>query len=260
MAMSDVVSFLRTGGHTLDRPEILGLPATSGHSDWTLEQARERFTSALVAGDEEACRRIIIDLYLAQHSLAVICDEVVAAAFRTVGEQWECGHVEVYEERRGCEICVRVVHELRSLLEPPAPQSPVAIGATLDGDPYTLAVAMAELALREAGYYATSLGHMLPFRTLHAAVQRYRPRMLFISVSAIRDPEQFAVEFNALSDAAAEIGTAIAIGGRALTPEIRRQIRYGAYCDTYVHLESFARTLLAAPEEGAERPGEPRRD
>ncbi|MCA9055592.1 MAG: DNA-binding protein, partial [Planctomycetaceae bacterium] len=197
-------------------------------------------------GDEELSRRILIDLYLSGHPLATIGDEIIAAAFCSVGELWECGDVEVYEERRACEICLRIVRELRALQEPAPADAPTALGGTLDGDPYTLAVSLAEVVLRDAGFRACSLGHLLPFSTLHAALERCRPRLMWLSVSAVRDEPQFIAHVNRLQAAASDQGCAFVIGGRALQPDLRRQLTYGAYCDTFQHLYAFARTLLHA--------------
>jgi excisionase family DNA binding protein len=253
MVMTDVVSFLRSGGYKVVQPDLLSLPATSGQTEWTLDQARERFLSALVEGQEEACRRIVVDLFLSGHSPATIGDQVIAEGFRRVGNLWECGDLEVYEERRGCELCLRIVHELRGLQEPPADDAPVALGATVDGDPYTLAVSLAEVVLREAGYRATSLGHMLPFSTLHVALAEQRPQLMWLSVSSIRDEAKFADEVNRLYDACLAAGAALVLGGRALTEEVRRQLRYSAYCDTFLHLKSCAETLLTQSAAAASR-------
>ena len=56
--------------------------------------------SALVAGEHATCRQIALDLFLAEHSISVICDDVFAAAFRQIGELWSCGEAEVYQEER----------------------------------------------------------------------------------------------------------------------------------------------------------------
>lgn len=247
MVMSDVVTFLRSGGYKVVEPDALQLPATVGCSGWSLTQALDRFVAALVTGNEDLCRRIVMDLFLAGRGMAVICDGIIAEGFQRVGEMWSCGEVEVYEERRACEITARMVHELRSFLEPPEGSAPIALGATLDGDPYTLAVSMAELVLRESGFRAQSLGHMLPFATLHTAIVEQRPRLLWLSVSAIRDVDGFTAELNRLFQCAVEHGAALVLGGRALNEELRRRLSYSAYCDTFQHLQSFARTLTAQP-------------
>jgi excisionase family DNA binding protein len=243
IVMCDVVSFLRNGGYKVIEPDVLQLPATTGQTVWTLDQARERFVDAVIAGQEDASRQILFDLYLSGHSITAIADQIVAAGFKCIGHRWECGSLEVYEERRGCELCLRVIHELRTLQEPPAEDAPLAIGGTLDGDPYTLAVSTAELVLREGGYRAMSLGHMLPFSTIHKAIEKHSPRLLWISISAIREPGRFVAEMNTLSTAAAARKCAVVLGGRALRHEVREQIRYSAYCDNFTHLLDFAHSL-----------------
>ncbi|GAB4141932.1 MAG: excisionase family DNA-binding protein [Planctomycetaceae bacterium] len=239
-----VVSFLRDSGRNLVQPELLGLPATTGQTHWTIHRAAERLQEALVNGDETVCRQIVLDLYLANHPLSLICDEVLARAFHEIGDRWECGDVEIFEERRACEISTRLVHELRRLHPPAPPTAPLAEGGTLDGDPYTLACSMAELVLRDSGWNAVPLGNRLPFETLRTALQKTRPKLLWLSVSHIVTEEQFVQEMNRLFDEATKTKTALVLGGVALTEPIRQKLRYSAYCDTFQHLESFAKTLL----------------
>lgn len=251
LPLDAVLRFIREQGYTLQNPELLGLPVAVGKSEWTLERARDRLQEALISGDEEVCRQIVVDLHLAGHPLSVICDQVIAAAFHRIGELWECGDVEVYEERRACELCVRIVHELRQIVDRRHVTGPLALGGTLDGDPYTLAITMAELVLREAGWNAESLGHLLPFSTLQAAIERHQPRLLYISVSSIRDEEQFVDEMLQLFDVASANQTAVAIGGRALGQDLRKRLRYSTFCDTYQHLSDFARLVLGSqPRNG----------
>ncbi len=224
-------------------PEVLGLPAASEKAELGLVRGRPRLAEALLAGDEELARRIVFDLYLANHSMSVICDEVVVGAFREIGERWACNEADVYQERRGCEIVMRIIHELRRMQSPPD-HAWTAIGGTIEGDSYTLPSAMAELLLRDAGFHATSLGSAIPFSSLIKAVEELRPRLFWLSVSHIADGVDFVTEFARLSRACATSQTALVVGGRALTEELRRQLTYSAYCDTLKHLEAFATTLI----------------
>jgi hypothetical protein len=77
------------------RPELLGLPATTGQTSRVVDRAAGPLTEALVHGDEEQCRQIIFDLYLAEHRLSAICDQVFARAFEAIGQRWERGDAEV---------------------------------------------------------------------------------------------------------------------------------------------------------------------
>tara|TARA_R110002111_G_scaffold144910_2_gene211291 strand:+ start:160020 stop:160901 length:882 start_codon:yes stop_codon:yes gene_type:complete len=245
IALSALIDFLRSSKHELVRPEVIGLPATTGQTIRVIDRAASQFTEALLEGDEEQCRQIVLDLYLAEHSISTICDLVFAKAFSTIGDRWKCGDAEVYQERRGCELAMRVLHELRTLIPAPARDAPLAIGGAAEGDQYSLATTMVELVLRDIKWNAVSMGANLPFETLAAAIRQHQPKMFWLSVSHIKDETQFIHSYSKLYD---EFGAdvAFAVGGRALHEQIRQQIQYAAFCDNIRHLESFAQTLLSA--------------
>ena len=243
--LAPLLQLVREGSYQLIHPEALGLPATSGQTGRVVNRAREQLTQALLDGDESRCRQVAIDLYLAEHSLSVICDEVFAAAFRDIGELWSCGDAEVYQERRGCEITLRVLHELRALLLPPPEQGPLAIGGAVSGDQYNLGTTMAELVLRDARWNAVSLGDNLPFATLAAAIREQRPKLFWFSCSFLDDEAEFLSGYQQLYD---EFATDVAfvVGGYSRTDALRRQMKYSAYCGNMQRLESFALSLRAA--------------
>jgi len=240
LALDHVFQFLRQSGHQLVRPEILGLPSNTGQAAVVADRAREQVRDALIAGDEQQCRRIVFDLYLAGQSACEICDRVLAMAFRDIGHRWECGEVTVYRERRACEIGFKLLHELRIAVPAPLPEAPIAIGGTLSCDHYRLPTSMIELVLRELGWQATSLGTSLPTPTIGEAVRDSSPRLLWLSVSYIESVPKFLEEYANLRSVASETGAAVVVGGRALTAEIRQQMVYSAYCDTLRHLAEFA--------------------
>lgn len=244
LPINGVIAFLKKTGHTLVRPKVLGLPATTtGAGDWTLARGREQIVAALVDGNEEICRQIVLDLYLSHHAISEICDEVLASAFQEIGRLWSCGDAAVYQERRSCGICLRILHELGRAVPAAPAAAPIAIGGTLQQDPYQLATAMAELVLCDNGWRATSLGSMLPAETICEATLDVAPRLVWLSVSCIDDEQRFLSASEMICNFAEQCGAAFAVGGNVLTEELRRQMRYSAFCDTMQHLESFARTL-----------------
>ena len=242
MDIAEVLRYVREQNHKLVSPEILGLPPVSDHASTGVTHGAQRLVDALLAGDELVARQIVFDIYLAKHSRSVIFDEVIAAAFREIGDRWACHDAEVYQERRACEIALRVLFDLRRVQQVPEGKW-LATGGTIEGDLYSLPSAMAELVLRDAGFYATSLGTSIPVFSLVKAVQETRPKLFWLSVSHIRDGLDFVTEFAALSQACVTAGTALAVGGRALTADLRTRMTYSAYCDNMQHLEAFAKTL-----------------
>ena len=242
IAMASLVDFLRGSKHKLTTPEALGLPPTSGQTERVVHRSKEQFGEALLAGDQALCWQIALDLYLAGHKISVICDEVLAAAVNRIGDQWSCGEAEVYQERYGCQILLRVIHELRSLLPPLDVDAPLALGGAPAGDPYALGTHMAELVLCDSGWNAATLGENLPFDTFAAAIREKRPRLFWLSVSHMTDQQTFLDGYSKLHAEFAE-SVAFVVGGKALTDDIRQQMQFAAYCDSMQHLQGFAETL-----------------
>lgn len=245
IALSTVLNLVRQGKHCLVNPEALGLPATSGQSLRVVERARECLTEALLAGNEGRCRQMIVDLFLADHNVGSICDEVIAASFAEIGDQWACGKAEVYQERRGCEIILHILNELRSLLPAADEHALLAMGGTPSEDQYSLGTNMAELVLRDAKWNAVSLGSNLPFCTMERAIRQHHPRLFWLSCSHIENPTAFLAGYDALYE---EFNTEVAfvVGGRALTDELKRQMKFAACCSRLQDLEGFAQTLRLA--------------
>ncbi len=208
----------------------------------TRDEIVRKFQQALISGDEATCKELIEHWYQRFSGLAQIGDFLIAGAMETIGKLWECGRAEVYEERRSCEICMQLLAELRSKVPEVPEGAPRAIGGTISGDYYSLANSLVELVLREAGWHATSLGGNLPFETLLAAVQRERPKLLWLSVSHIPDHETFVTSYNQFySRLPADL--AVAVGGRALTDDIRPRIGFSAHCDNLEQLAALAKVI-----------------
>jgi len=241
--MQAVLRFLCESGREITEPELLGLPLSTGKTRWTLARATDRILTGLIQNEEAVVRQVVFDLLLAHHSLSVVFDDVLTQALHNLGNQWSCGETAIYEERRACGICMRLLHELRNTAAVPGPQAPAAVGGTLEGDMYTIPVTMAEAVLRSVGWEATTLGSSLPAETLLEALNRCSPRLFWVSVSHISDEVAFVTGVNQLLEVSQRLGTALVIGGRAVTPEVRKRIGYSAFCESFRDLEHFARSL-----------------
>jgi excisionase family DNA binding protein len=251
LPLAGVMQYLRDARQSLVDPEVLGLPRTTGAGPRVVERAEPRLRDALIAGDEETSRQIVLDLYLAGQRVAPICDEVVARAFHRIGGLWDCGDLEVFQERRGCEICFRVLQELLTWMPRPPVTAPLAIGGTPEGDPYRIPMLMVEMMLREAGWRVSALGSSLPFDTLAAAVERLRPRLFFLSVSHVDDAESFVAGYERFYERASEAMVAVVVGGQGLREEIRERMRFAAYCENLARLGEFVATLDTGTVEPA---------
>jgi methanogenic corrinoid protein MtbC1 len=250
LEVGEVLLFARERGLNLAAPELLGLPSPSKHADSGLTRGGSLLATALLEGNEPLARQIVFDLHLAGHSLSVMFDDVFAAAFHEIGDRWACRQADTYQERRGLEIAARILFELRRLIPTPEKRW-LATGGTLTGDLYSLPSTMAELVLLNCGFFATPLGTSLPVESLIKAIRETRPHLFWLSVSYIPENPDFHSQFAGLSDCCDQCGTALVVGGRALTAGVRQKISYSAYCDTMQHFENFGRTLIRSLEMGS---------
>jgi len=242
LPLAGVLNFVRETGRELADPTMLGLPAMVGKGERVLENACRELTSALFEGAEEKATGITWDLYVQDRPLAVIFDEVMAKAMARIGEEWECGRAEVYQERIACEILIRTLGRLKQAI--PTPRDAIlAMGGAPECDHYQIPTTMVSLVLAERGYNAVSMGANIPFESLAQAIVTHRPSLFWLSVSHIDDSDHFRESLNALFDVACRIKTRLVLGGRALDEHIRPGLRYSVFCDTMQHLESF----LGAP-------------
>ncbi len=251
--LEGIVAFLRESGHTAPHPELLGLPAISGTGERVLNRACRELESSLLSNREECARQLLFSLLLHGHSLVEILDEVVAGAFRGIGEQWACGEVEVFEERRACQMVSRLMAELRRAIPAPAWDAPVAIGGTPPHDPYQLGTAAVELALRDLGWNAQSLGNHLPFDTTVTAIRRGQPRLCWLSVSYVEDAAAFEAGLVTLSAATREVGAQLVIGGRAAPSEVLQRFPELPACRQLSELREVANRLWERPAASPQR-------
>jgi excisionase family DNA binding protein len=205
---------------------------------------QSQFERALLAGDEAQCRKVIGSWYAIHGNMASVADDLMAPTFRVIGQMWECGRADVYQERRGCEICIRLIHELRRLISDPFNEAPLAMGGTSEGDNYQVANQLIEIIFREAGWRTISLGSGVPFSSMASAIQKYRPKVFWLSVSHIDSDDEFLDRFQRFSEELPP-GTMLVVGGRCLSDSLRKKMQFSAYCDSMRQLSNLARTLIA---------------
>jgi hypothetical protein len=65
LPINGVMQFVRRQGTRLVKPEVLGLPPSTGRTAAATSRVQRLFRSALEAGEAEQCTRLVMNLYLA---------------------------------------------------------------------------------------------------------------------------------------------------------------------------------------------------
>lgn len=257
IALSEAIRFARSKGFPQAALDLLSAPAveTVGGIDGRL---CDRLTGALRRGDVRRGRGMIVSAYAAGCGAEALADQLIRPVMETIGHGWEDGSLDVFHEHMASQVVASALTELneqasRSLQAP----APLALGATPEGDPYILPLLLGELTLREQGWDVRNLGVNLPLRSLGAAVRDYRPALTFLSVNYLTDPDGFVKDYLSFYRSAADAGTAVVLGGRALGPDLRARLVYAGFGDRMAHLAEFARRLAPGARAGvvSEQPG-----
>ena len=235
--VNEALQFLRKSRYAVEVPEQLGLPVSVGKKEWANDEAVAFVFDALAGQQEESVIALVMDLYLSGRSLASIFDEVLSVALEDIGDEWECGSLEIHKERQACQICRRVIDQLRQVTRISNARFS-ALGGTLSGDYYELPTLMIETVLRDHGWNAMSLGTNLPGSAFFGAIEAEKPDLVWLSLSHVEDRARTVADVNGLWERL-DSNVPLIVGGRALTEELRRDIRYTAFCDTVGQLEDF---------------------
>ena len=254
VSVASVLRFAAESGHAIRDLSALGdgeldreaPDALSQQAEDSARDERLALRRALIDGDLDGVRAILSVAWVRGAPVDVLCDELLAPSFADIGERWAAGGLEIYVERRACEITLRVLRELGDKFIPTRRGAPRAIGASREHDPYALPTTMVELVLRERGFDASSLGTRLPIPTLVRATYELEPELVWLCVGACEDPERLIEECSKLEKAARDVGAALVLGGRALTPELRQELRCSAFCEGMRHLASLSDAILRA--------------
>jgi excisionase family DNA binding protein len=245
--LGDVVRVTREG----DFPKLdlsrLGLPS-AGMGSRDASSVSASLLSALRRGAADDVTAVLKGAHRSGLAIETMADAVVAPAMRRLGHEWATGRIDVWQEHRGTHLCAASLYEIRATLQSSVRrQAPLAIGGGPEGDPYLLANLLAEMALMSSGWRVFNLGPNTPLRSFRIALERTRPRLLWLSGSHIADPSCFLEPYLELYQVASRMRAAVAVGGQALTDTLRAQLPYTTFGDGLSHLVAFARSLHPVP-------------
>ena len=201
----------------------------------------DRLLEGLRAAAPGRCAAVLHGAYEAGMALETLADDVVAPAMTQIGLDWEKGKSDVFQEHQATQLCTAALYELKPRLEEHArTECPLALGGGPEKDPYLLANLLAELVLLDAGWDVINLGPNTPLVSFRKAVRQFRPRLLWVSIGYLAEPETFAEAYPVLYRETLQAGAAVAVGGRALSESLRVRLPYTTFGDGLTHLAAFA--------------------
>lgn len=248
VSLDEAIRFARSKNVSPER--LAALQSLGGRTLLRVDDAvRDALILALRRGRAAEARRLIVEAHAVLGDGARLADELIRPAMERVGHDWSVGALDVFQEHRASRIVESALTTsiARLSARPVSPGAPVALGATPEGDLYTLSGLLCELALRELGWDVVNLGPNLPLASLAKAVRVHRPRLVWLSINHLADPARFVREYSAFHGAASACGAAVCLGGPALDAALRSRLIAASLGDRVAHLAEFARRLAPPP-------------
>jgi excisionase family DNA binding protein len=209
----------------------------------------DEFLRLILAGDELETGAVLVDAYLAHHSLDAIFETTVTQAMHSIGNLWLEGSVTVAEEHLATRVVLTAIQKLRAVIVPHKSNGLSAICCAAEGELHELVVHLIEIILESKGWRVTNLGANTPLFSLQKMVSKQRPQLVCISADAILNVDRATTEFAQLSRVAAKLGAKIVLGGEAFrNPRIRVRFPANYYPQDFYALSRFATKLMKGTE------------
>ena len=165
-------------------------------------------------GRVESVQQILNGLYLSQHPLHRIYDQVLTPALHRVGEMWENGELGIPEEHLATQMIRDSLIRLQGLVRIPREKIGTAILVNLSDELHDIALKMLANILEVRGFGVLFSGQHTPAGDSEQTLQRYRPDRLYISITYLSHPEETRRELDEWCRLAEQFGIRVFVGGQ----------------------------------------------
>jgi excisionase family DNA binding protein len=248
IALEDALRYVRQMRAEVTHPEALGLPHLPLAQGPTEEEA---LFQALAAGDARQFRGLLVGTYLSGRAVARVFDGSLRGALERLAAQGTRGGRGRAVERRGVDVCVQGLAQLRLLLAP-GPEAPLALGASPPGDPTPLPSMLAAATLADAGFREQNLGPEMPLEPLGALALEQRARLVWLAINATNDPKKLVAEIEQLAGRLGAAGTPLLLGGRLVREVVLADRPNLHVVGAYAEMAAYARALRLADASGSQ--------
>lgn len=179
----------------------------------------------------------------ARHGAWYRAAATVGGAIYEIGRRWEAGALTIAQEHSASERLARALAQLGEMM-PLAPDSPVALLVSAEGDDHTLGLSLAELCIRELGWSGRWSGRDTPTKEVLSVIADDSVDLILCSASSLANRKTALERWaNTVGEACQARSLPLVLGGQGDWPE---SPAYGARLRSFDELHSHMIGLNAA--------------
>jgi methanogenic corrinoid protein MtbC1 len=257
ITLTEAVRYIRTSGMTVVNPRALGLSDLTEMSAQHLARPNNNdqpLVDAILAGQAERTRGLILSMYISGRSISEICDGPVARAMHIVGDLWKHSESGILVEHRATDIVCQAMNQIRSLLPQAAETAPMATGGGPPNDPYMLPSIMAATIVAGEGWREENLGPETPLDLMAEGAAQRRASLVWLALSVEQPAEEMAAQIIAMNQRLKQASIPLIVGGRG-TPPKRMLVEDNIHLiSSMSELAAFARGIQSVRRDGQTPP------
>jgi len=196
--LKEIMHFAEANGYALagTKPPPM-TPTQMKHVEFgvysrTYERIAEVFRGQALQADRDGILRLFLYLYRHQIPLAVIIDEVVRPAFRSIGERWETGEIEIAREHAASQATMESLVRISPELHRKEANGMSALCACPEQELHEIGLRGLAYSLECEGWKVHYVGPNAPVETLASFVRAAQPELVCLSVTMGRGRAELA--------------------------------------------------------------------
>jgi len=165
-------------------------------------------------------------LYISKIPLEKIFDNVIAPSLKEIGEQWHNKKVGIEREHLATNIALHSVIKLQDVIKEKKANGLVSICGCLENESHNIAITCINILLEAEGWQSYLLGNNTPAKSIIESIIFYKPRLVCISSTFIKDKIKFTEDINSIYEQTKINGSYLAVSGASLTQSVKSEIKF----------------------------------
>lgn len=184
-------------------------------TEHSLEENSSLFLHYLLNEDKNMARTLIMSLYERGLSLEDMYFKIFTYALKKVGEYWEIGQMEVWQEHYISEVILDLMSELKAKENGVLKNNYSILTLTPGSELHNIGLKMISDLLELRGWDVTYIGSNVPVKSLLQAIEIIRPNLLAISVTMPDHIDSACNTISAIKNRFGKKAPTIVVGGNA---------------------------------------------